>query len=109
MGDFFPTLRWKGTVFFMPITNHSVTMSKISGAFTQWAEAYGRIVEIFTDGHWWVTGDYMENVGKTTKRLLRNAYPYIYGGDSSSAVIRGSSPENGGYANPSKEVDRRFR
>ncbi|MCF8215510.1 MAG: bacteriochlorophyll c-binding family protein [Chlorobium sp.] len=82
-------------------------MSKISGAFTQWAEAYGRIVEIFTDGHWWVTGDYMENVGKTTKRLLRNAYPYIYGG-SSSFDIKGSSPDKAGYATPTKEIKRRF-
>ncbi|MBM3163712.1 MAG: chlorosome protein E [Chlorobi bacterium] len=77
-------------------------MSKISGAFTQWAEAYGRFVEIFTDGHWWVTGDCMENVGKTTKRLLQNAYPYIYGG------IKGSSPDSEGYARPTKETARRF-
>ncbi|ABL64274.1 bacteriochlorophyll c-binding family protein [Chlorobium phaeobacteroides] len=82
-------------------------MSKISGAFTQWAEAYGRFVEIFTDGHWWVTGDCMENVGKTTKRLLRNAYPYIYGGGS-SVDIKGSSPDKGGYATPTKEIKRRF-
>jgi len=49
----------------------------------------------------------MENVGKTTKRLLRNAYPYIYGGGS-SVDIKGSSPDKGGYATPTKEIKRRF-
>ncbi len=83
-------------------------MSKISGVFTNWGEAYGRFVEVFIDGHWWVMGDYMENVGKTTKRLLKNAYPFIYGGTSSS-VFRGSSPKVGGYAKPSKDIERRFK
>ncbi|ANT64014.1 bacteriochlorophyll c-binding family protein [Prosthecochloris sp. CIB 2401] len=82
-------------------------MDKFSGAFTQWAVAYGRIVEIFTDGHWWVMGDYMENVGKTTKRLLKNAYPYIKDGGSAD-MMRGSSPKISGYAQPTKPVESRF-
>jgi len=50
-------------------------MDKFAGAFTQWAVAFGRFTEIFTDGHWWTMGDYMENVGKTTKRLLKKCIP----------------------------------
>ncbi|MDP8305094.1 MAG: bacteriochlorophyll c-binding family protein [Candidatus Chlorobium antarcticum] len=82
-------------------------MDKFAGAFTQWAVAFGRFTEIFTDGHWWTMGDYMENVGKTTKRLLKNAYPYINDGGS-AGVMRGSSPEVSGYARPTKSVGKRF-
>jgi len=81
-------------------------MSKISGVFSNWGVAYGRFVEVFIDGHWWVMGDYMENVGKTTKRLLKNAYPFLYGGSSS---FSGSSPEASGYAKPSKDIEQRFK
>jgi chlorosome envelope protein E len=84
-------------------------MSKISGIFTNWGEAYGRFVEVFIDGHWWVVGDSLENIGKTTKRLLVNAYPFLYGGASSSSVFKGSSPKVSGYAKPTKEVEQRFK
>ena len=79
-------------------------MNKTQGAFVQGAEAYGRLLEVFIDGHWWVVGDYLENVGKCTKRLGANAYPYLYGGSS----MRGSSPEISGYASPSKEIETRY-
>jgi len=83
-------------------------MSKISGVFTSWGEAYGRLVEVFVDGTWWTVGDYLENVGKGTKRLLVNAYPFIYSRLSSS-VFKGSSPKVGGYAQPTKEIVKRFK
>ncbi|MEI7708447.1 MAG: bacteriochlorophyll c-binding family protein [Chlorobium sp.] len=82
-------------------------MSNISGVFTGGAEAYGRLLEVFIDGHWWVVGDALENVGKTTKRLLVNAYPFINGGSGSSG-LRGSSPEVSGYAKPCKDIEKRF-
>ncbi len=82
-------------------------MANISGAFTNAAAAYGKFLEVFIDGHWWVVGDALENVGKTTKRLGANAYPHLYGGTSSG--LRGSSPEKSGYAKPTKEVGQRFR
>ena len=53
-------------------------------------------------------GDYLENVGKCTKRLGANAYPHLYGGNSMNSVYRGNSPEISGYATPSKEVQKRF-
>jgi chlorosome envelope protein E len=85
-------------------------MSNISGVSTNWGEAYGRFVEVFIDGHWWVVGDSLENIGKTTKRLLVNAYPFLYGGSgSSSSVFRGSSPKAAGYAKPTKDVEQRFK
>ncbi|MBC8524087.1 MAG: bacteriochlorophyll c-binding family protein [Chlorobium phaeobacteroides] len=83
-------------------------MSNNSGTFTDWAVAYGKIVEIFTDGHWWVMADYMEGVGKSSKRLLKNAYPYIKEG-TTSAGLQGSSPETSGYARPTKAVEQRFK
>ena len=83
-------------------------MSNISGVFTNWGEAYGRFVEVFIDGHWWVVGDSLENIGKTTKRLLVNAYPFLYGGSSLSG-LRGSSPEKAGYAKPTKAIEPRFK
>ena len=83
-------------------------MNKNSGAFVNGAEAYGRFLEVFIDGHWWVVGDALENIGKTTKRLGANAYPYLYGGGG-SAGLKGSSPEISGYANPTKSVEKRFR
>lgn len=52
-------------------------MKDFNGAFVQGAEAYGRFLEVFIDGHWWVVGDYLENVGKCTKRLGANAYPQL--------------------------------
>lgn len=78
------------------------------GAFVQGAEAYGRLLEVFIDGHWWVVGDYLENVGKCTKRLGANAYPQLYGGSSMTSSFRGSSPKVSGYATPSKEIQKRF-
>jgi chlorosome envelope protein E len=78
-------------------------MSSVQGAFVKGAEAYGRLLEVFIDGHWWVVGDYLENVGKCTKRLGANAYPHLYGGS-----FRGSSPEMSGYATPTKEIQSRF-
>lgn len=78
--------------------------NRMSGAFTQGAEAYGRFLEVFIDGHWWPVGDYLENVGKCTKRLGANAYPHLYGGNG----LRGSSPEVSGKATPTKEVQQRF-
>ncbi|WP_287374051.1 bacteriochlorophyll c-binding family protein [Prosthecochloris sp.] len=83
-------------------------MNKNSGAFVNGAEAYGRFLEVFIDGHWWVVGDALENIGKTTKRLGANAYPYLYGNASSSG-LRGSSPEVSGYAKPEKFIDKRFK
>jgi chlorosome envelope protein E len=82
-------------------------MNNPSGAFVQGAEAYGRFVEVFIDGHWWVVGDALENIGKTTKRLGANAYPYLYGGAGSG--LKGSSPSSSGFATPSKEISSRFR
>ncbi|NTW52466.1 MAG: chlorosome protein E [Chlorobiaceae bacterium] len=82
-------------------------MNGPSGAFVQGAEAYGRFLEVFIDGHWWVVGDALENIGKTTKRLGANAYPYLYGG-SAGGNLRGNSPQVSGYAAPSKEVKSRF-
>jgi len=82
-------------------------MANISGAFTNGAAAYGKLLEVFIDGHWWVVGDALENVGKTTKRLGANAYPHLYGGASSG--LRGASPKTAGYAKPSKEVEQRFK
>ena len=35
-------------------------MSKISGIFTNWGEAYGRLVETYIDGTWWTVGDYLD-------------------------------------------------
>jgi chlorosome envelope protein E len=84
-------------------------MSNISGIFTNWGKAYGRFVEVFIDGHWWVVGDSLENIGKTTKRLLINAYPFIYGGAGSSFGLRGSSPKKAGFAKPCKEIEKRFK
>ena len=78
--------------------------NRMAGAFTRGAEAYGRFLEVFIDGHWWVVGDYLENVGKCTKRLGANAYPQLYGGGG----LRGSSPEISGKAVPSKDVAQRF-
>ncbi len=83
-------------------------MSNMQGAFVQGAEAYGRLLEVFIDGHWWVVGDYLENVGKCTKRLGANAYPQLYGGSSMSSSFRGGSPEISGYATPTKEIRNRF-
>jgi chlorosome envelope protein E len=83
-------------------------MSCINGAFVQGAEAYGRLLEVFIDGHWWVVGDYLENVGKCTKRLGANAYPYLYGGSSSIGGYKGSSPAVSGYATATKEIRKRF-
>ncbi len=83
-------------------------MNKNSGAFVNGAETYGRFLEVFIDGHWWVVGDALENIGKTTKRLGANAYPYLYGGGA-SAGLKGSSPEVSGYARPEKPIDRRFK
>ena len=83
-------------------------MSNISGVFTNWGEAYGRFAEVFIDGHWWVVGDSLENIGKTTKRLLVNSYPFLYGGSASSG-LRGSSPEASGYAKPGKDIEQRFK
>ncbi|NTV03057.1 MAG: chlorosome protein E [Chlorobiaceae bacterium] len=82
-------------------------MNSMNGAFVQGAEAYGRLLEVFIDGHWWVVGDYLENVGKCTKRLGANAYPYLYGGEMTGR-LRGSSPDVSGYASPSKEIVHRF-
>lgn len=82
-------------------------MSNISGVFTNGAETYGRFLEVFIDGHWWVVGDCLENVGKCTKRLGANAYPQLYGGSSSG--LRGSSPEKAGYAKPTKAIEQRFK
>lgn len=79
-------------------------MNTMQGAFVQGAEAYGRFLEVFIDGHWWVVGDYLENVGKCTKRLGANAYPHLYGRGS----MRGNSPKISGYATPSKEIKNRF-
>ncbi|ASQ89715.1 chlorosome protein E [Prosthecochloris sp. GSB1] len=83
-------------------------MNKSSGAFVNGAEAYGRFLEVFIDGHWWVVGDYLENVGKCTKRLGANAYPHLYGGGA-SAGLKGASPEVSGYARPTKQIVSRFR
>jgi chlorosome envelope protein E len=82
-------------------------MNGSSGAFVNGAEAYGRFLEVFIDGHWWVVGDALENIGKTTKRLGANAYPNLYGG-SAGGSLRGNSPKVSGYAAPSKEVKSRF-
>ncbi|ABB23801.1 bacteriochlorophyll c-binding family protein [Pelodictyon luteolum] len=83
-------------------------MKDFNGAFVKGAEAYGRLLEVFIDGHWWVVGDYLENVGKCTKRLGANAYPQLYGGASGMGSLRGSSPGVSGYATPTKEVSSRF-
>ncbi len=83
-------------------------MNRMQGAFVQGAEAYGRFLEVFIDGHWWVVGDYLENVGKCTKRLGANAYPHLYGGSSMGSSLRGSSPAVSGFAKPSKDVRQRF-
>ncbi len=83
-------------------------MADLSGVFTNGAAAYGKFLEVFIDGHWWVVGDALENIGKTTKRLGANAYPHLYGGGTSSS-LRGSSPKASGYAKPTKEVEKRFR
>jgi chlorosome envelope protein E len=80
----------------------------MQGAFVQGAEAYGRFLEVFIDGHWWVVGDYLENVGKCTKRLGANAYPHLYGNSSIGGGFRGSSPSVSGFATPSKETRSRF-
>lgn len=81
--------------------------SKNAGVFVNGAQAYGRLLEVFIDGHWWVVGDYLENVGKCTKRLGANAYPQLYGGSVSG--LRGNSPKASGYAKPSKDVEKRFK
>jgi len=80
----------------------------MKGAFVQGAEAYGRFLEVFIDGHWWVVGDYLENVGKSTKRIGANAYPHLYGGSAAGTGLMGSSPEASGYARPDKDVESRF-
>ena len=80
-------------------------MSKLSGVFTKGAESYGRFVEVFIDGHWWVVGDALENIGKTTKRILNIAYPFLNGGGG----LRGSSPKVSGYARPGKDIEKRFK
>ena len=95
------------TITYLQTTN-LLTMSKLSGVFTNWGEAYGRLVETYIDGSWWTVGDYLENVGKGTKRLLVNAYPFLYGG-SSSSLFKGSSPKVGGVAKPTKEIEARFK
>jgi chlorosome envelope protein E len=77
----------------------------MSGAFVQGAEAYGKFLEVFIDGHWWVVGDALENIGKTTKRLGANAYPHLYG----ASGVRGGSPEVSGRATPSKDIESRFK
>ncbi len=77
----------------------------MSGAFVNGAAAYGRLLEVFIDGHWWVVGDYLENVGKCTKRLGANAYPQLYG----MSGIRGGSPDVSGRATPTKDVESRFK
>ncbi|MEI8185171.1 MAG: bacteriochlorophyll c-binding family protein [Chlorobiaceae bacterium] len=84
-------------------------MSKLSGVFTKGAESYGRFVEVFIDGHWWVVGDALENIGKTTKRLLNIAYPFLNGGSSAFTGLRGSSPKISGYAKPGKDIEKRFK
>jgi len=84
-------------------------MSNNSGAFVQGAEAYGRFLEVFIDGHWWVMADSLENIGKTTKRLGANAYPHLYGGGGAAGGLRGASPEASGYARPSKDIESRFK
>ena len=84
-------------------------MANLSGVFTNWGRAYGRCVEILVDGHWWVVGDSLENIGKTTKRLLVKAYPFIYCGGSSLSSFRGSSPKKAGYAKPTKDIEKRFK
>ena len=83
-------------------------MSKLSGVFTKGAESYGRFVEVFIDGHWWVVGDALENIGKSTKRLLNIAYPFLTG-DFRSLGLRGSSPKVSGYARPGKDIEKRFK
>jgi chlorosome envelope protein E len=83
-------------------------MKEINGAYVRGAEAYGRFLEVFIDGHWWVVGDYLENVGKCTKRLDANAYPHLYSNTRESGILRGSSPAVSGYAFPSKTIDSRF-
>jgi chlorosome envelope protein E len=83
-------------------------MSKLSGVFTKGAESYGRFVEVFIDGHWWVVGDALENIGKSTKRLLNIAYPFL-NGDFRSLGLRGSSPKVSGYARPGKDIEKRFK
>ncbi|MGB0130014.1 bacteriochlorophyll c-binding family protein [Chlorobium sp.] len=83
-------------------------MNNMQGAFVQGAKAYGRFLEVFIDGHWWVVGDYLENVGKCTKRLGANAYPHLYGGSSTAGGYRGSSPALSGHATPTKEIRKRF-
>ncbi|MBN1278155.1 MAG: bacteriochlorophyll c-binding family protein [Chlorobiaceae bacterium] len=83
-------------------------MNNMQGAFAQGAEAYGRLLEVFIDGHWWVVGDYLENVGKCTKRLGANAYPQLYGDAPLAGAYRGSSPDVSGYATPTKEIGKRF-
>ncbi|TCD48495.1 bacteriochlorophyll c-binding family protein [Chlorobium sp. N1] len=83
-------------------------MKDFNGAFVRGAEAYGRFLEVFIDGHWWVVGDYLENVGKCTKRLGANAYPQLYGNSQEFGRLSGASPSVSGYARPTKEVCRRF-
>ncbi|NTU92836.1 MAG: chlorosome protein E [Chlorobiaceae bacterium] len=83
-------------------------MNSTPGVFVQGAESYGRLLEVFIDGHWWVVGDYLENVGKCTKRLGANAYPSLYSGNATIGALRGSSPGISGYAIPSKEIQSRF-
>lgn len=83
-------------------------MNNPLGAFVQAATAYGRFLEVFIDGHWWVTGDVLENIGKTTKRLGANAYPHLYGGGGAGVSLRGSSPTASGFATPNKEIKNRF-
>jgi chlorosome envelope protein E len=95
----------KFNTFFQP---DNFTMKDINGAFVRGAEAYGRFLEVFIDGHWWVVGDYLENVGKCTKRLGANAYPHLYGNSQGAGLFRGSSPTVSGYATPSKETGSRF-
>lgn len=82
-------------------------MATNSGAFVQGTEAYARFLEVFIDGHWWAVGDALENIGKATKRLGANAYPYLYGGGTTGG-LKGSSPEASGFALPEKDIERRF-
>jgi chlorosome envelope protein E len=83
-------------------------MNNMQGAFVKGAEAYGRFLEVFIDGHWWVVGDYLENVGKCTKRLGANAYPHLYAGNSMTGGYRGNSPGISGKAIPTREIRKRF-
>ena len=101
--------KFRKVLYKQAINQRSIEMNNPSGAFVQGAEAYGRFLEVFIDGHWWVVGDALENIGKTTKRLGANAYPHLYGGAGAGSSLRGASPEASGYARPSKDIESRFK